>query len=111
MTTNAMVPLEAVKPELHAAGRRLPLVDAAVGARQLALHLSVIEPGHAAHPPHQHAGEEIMYLLEGTGEFLCGEEWRPVGPGTALFCAEHVRHGLRNAGAVPIKYLVVRVVA
>ena len=40
-------------------------------------HMSVIDPGKMVHPPHEHAGEEIMFILEGTGEagvFIQGSE-------------------------------------
>ena len=86
-----------------------PFVGESCGANQLRLHVSVINPGEAAHPPHQHAGEEIIFLLEGQGEATIGGEKHPMQAMSALFCPEHVLHGLRNAGPTPIKYVVVRV--
>jgi XRE family transcriptional regulator, regulator of sulfur utilization len=95
----------------HAAGFMMPFVNReSCGARQITTHVSVIDPGQAAHLPHAHAGEEVMFVLEGQGEFTVGEERHLVGPMSALFCPEHVLHGLRNTGPTPIKYVVFRVV-
>lgn len=93
----------------HATGFRMPFIDEACGARQLCVHVSIINPGEMVHPPHAHAGEEVMFVLEGTGEVILETETRRVGPMTALFYPEHVLHGLRNIGSTPITYLVVRV--
>ena len=96
----------------HEKGLMLPFVSAAsCGARQVTTHVSVIDPGKAAHEPHAHAGEEVIFLLEGEGEFTIGDTRHSVGPMTALFCPEHVLHGLRNSGSTPAKYVVFRVVA
>ena len=93
----------------HDRGFMLPFVGEACGAHQLRLHVSVINPGEAAHPPHQHAGEEIIFLFEGEGEATIGDEKHPMRAMSALFCPEHVMHGLRNSGSTPIKYAVIRV--
>lgn len=103
-----IIPWKPDAGERHVAGLRYPLVDERCGARQVTVHLSVIAPGKAAHAPHQHAGEEVMLLLEGNGEFTIGKERHKVGPMTALFCPEHVLHGLRNVGKSPIRYVVFR---
>ena len=93
----------------HATGLMHPFVNEKMGARQLRMHVSVINPGEAPHAPHQHPGEEIIYLIEGTAEALVGENWQLVTAPAAVFCPEHVMHGIRNAGAVPMRYLVIRV--
>ena len=95
--------------QFHATGYRMPYVDDSRGAQQMFFHMSVIDPGKMVHPPHDHAGEEIMFILEGTGEVQIGETKRIVHPMTALFFPEHVLHGLRNVGTSPIRYLVARV--
>ena len=86
----------------------MPFVGTACGAEKLALHISVIHPRQAAHDPHAHEGEEIMFVLEGTAEIRMGEETRTVGPNTAVFCPPHVFHGIRNAGETPIRYIIIR---
>jgi len=91
----------------HARGLKMPYVDEGCGANRLRMHVSVINPGESPHPQHAHAGEEIVYILEGEAEVLLGEESRTVGPMTAIFCPEQVLHGLRNVGSVPLKYMVI----
>lgn len=73
------------------------------------MHISEIGPGLAPHEPHEHAGEEIIFILEGTVEAMVGAERTTVGPNTAIFCPEHVLHGICNVGAKPMRYVVVRV--
>ena len=70
--------------------------------------LSVIQPGQAAHEPHAHDGEEIMFVLEGLAEIRIGAETERAGPNTAVFCPPHVFHGIRNAGDTPIRYMIIR---
>ena len=112
MPTSCIVPWNEAAARRHAAGFMMPFVNReSCGARQITTHVSVIDPGQTAHPPHEHAGEEVMFVLEGEGEFSAGGEKHRVGPMTALFCPEHVLHGLRNTGTAPIKYVVFRVVA
>lgn len=89
-------------------GLRMPYVDETCGARQLRMHVTVLNPGEAPHPSHAHAGEEIIHILEGDAEVHIGTERRAVGPMTAIFCPADVVHGLRNAGAVPLKFMVIR---
>jgi mannose-6-phosphate isomerase-like protein (cupin superfamily) len=91
----------------HERGLKMPYIDEGCGARQLRMHVSVINPGEAPHPPHAHSSEEIFHILEGQAEVLLGAERRTVGPMTAVFCPSQVVHGLRNVGSVPLKYMVI----
>jgi mannose-6-phosphate isomerase-like protein (cupin superfamily) len=104
-----IIPWNEANARRHDKGFMLPFVNESCGANQLRLHVSVINPGEAAHPPHQHAGEEIIFVFEGEGEATIGEEKHPLRAMGALFCPEHVMHGLRNTGKTPIKYAVIRV--
>ena len=72
------------------------------------MHISVIHPGAAAHDPHGHADEEIIFVLEGRAEVQLGDERHLIGPQTAVFCAANLFHGLRNAGDTPMKYMIIR---
>ena len=49
-----IIPWDEARKREHARGDAMPFVNAACGARQLALHVSVIQPGQAAHDPHAH---------------------------------------------------------
>jgi mannose-6-phosphate isomerase-like protein (cupin superfamily) len=109
LVDRCVFPWDEARRVAHATGFRMPFVDGECGARQVCVHISIINPGEMIHPPHAHAGEEVMFVLEGTGEVILGEETRHVGPMTALFYPEHVLHGLRNIGSSPMAYLVMRV--
>jgi mannose-6-phosphate isomerase-like protein (cupin superfamily) len=104
-----VIPWDEAAAQRHDRGFMLPFVTEKCGAHHLRLHVSVMNPGQAPHPPHQHAGEEIIFLLEGTGEITIGEDRVEVQPMTAIFLPDNARHSLRNTGAGPMKYLAVRV--
>ena len=108
MAHSFIIPWNPAAVQKHDRGFMLPFVNEACGARKLRMHVSVIDPGKAPHPPHQHAGEEIIFLLEGTAEVLIGTETQVARAMTALFFPENVLHGMRNIGEVPMKYAVIR---
>jgi mannose-6-phosphate isomerase-like protein (cupin superfamily) len=93
---------------LHERGYSLPFVGLGSGAKDLRVHMSVINPGERAHPPHDHPDEEVLYLLEGNAEAQVGDHTEVIGPDTAVFCPPGVTHGLRNCGDRPMRYLVIR---
>ena len=74
---------------------------------ELELHVTTLNPGMASHPPHQHPNEELIIVKEGTVETLVNGEWKRVGPGSVIFNASNVLHGLRNVGTGPATYHVV----
>jgi quercetin dioxygenase-like cupin family protein len=74
---------------------------------QLECHITTLNPGTASHPPHRHINEEIIIIREGTVEVLVNGEWKRMGPGSVIFNASNVLHGLRNAGGVPAVYHVI----
>ena len=74
---------------------------------QLDVHVVTLNPGQAPHPPHQHANEEVLVVKEGTLEFLINGEWKPAGPGSAIFIASNQLHGVRNHGSVPVTFHVI----
>ena len=109
LTKPLIIPWDERTAHHHATGFMHPFVNGKMGAQQVYMHASVIRPGEAPHAPHQHAGEEIIFLMEGTAEALVGDEWKRLEAPSAVFCPEHVMHGLRNAGQIPMRYLIVRV--
>jgi XRE family transcriptional regulator, regulator of sulfur utilization len=74
---------------------------------ELELHVTTLNPGKASHPPHQHPNEEMIIVREGTVECLVAGEWKRVGPGSVIFNASNVLHGIRNAGDGPATYHVI----
>ena len=103
-----IVPWDEARKREHARGFAMPYINAECGAEKLSMHISVIQPGQAAHEPHAHDGEEIMFVLEGRAEIRMGDEIEHVGPNTAVFCPPGVPHGIRNAGETPIRYMIIR---
>jgi mannose-6-phosphate isomerase-like protein (cupin superfamily) len=74
---------------------------------ELECHVTTLKPGMASHAPHKHANEELIIIREGTVETLVNGEWKRVGPGSVIFNASNVLHGLRNVGDTPAVYHVI----
>ena len=108
MKQPVVVSWDEARKRVHERGYSLPFVGEQTGAEELQLHLSSINPGEAAHPPHEHGGEEIMFLITGSGMATLGDQEQPMEAMAALFAPAGTRHGLRNNGESPITYLVIR---
>lgn len=74
---------------------------------ELEMHVTTLNPGQASHPPHKHPNEELVILDKGTVEALVNGEWKKLGPGSVIFNASNVLHGLRNVGDTPAQYHVI----
>jgi mannose-6-phosphate isomerase-like protein (cupin superfamily) len=70
----------------------------------LCVGMCVLDPGSSPHPPHQHAEEEFMIVASGTGQIECAGKTTPVGPGSVMYCAGNVMHGITNTGKVPLTF-------
>ncbi len=73
----------------------------------LRLHVSEVGPGQSSHPPHQHEGHEIFFVLEGDGEVLVGDESHRVSKGEALQVHCPILHGIKNVGSTSLRYAVI----
>lgn len=68
--------------------------------------VAVLKPGFEIHPPHQHAEEEYLTVIEGEGVWhLNGREQRAVA-GDMLYAAPWDFHGVKNTGTVPLRFVV-----
>jgi XRE family transcriptional regulator, regulator of sulfur utilization len=74
---------------------------------ELELHVTTLNPGKESHPPHKHPNEEMIIVREGTVECLVDGKWTKLGPGSVIFNASNVLHGIRNAGNTPATYHVI----
>jgi quercetin dioxygenase-like cupin family protein len=77
------------------------LVDRDLGAQHVMAYRLVLDPdsGHS----HVHAGaEEVLYVLEGTGEVRVEGTTHRVGAGQAVFIPEGAEHMYVNTGATPL---------
>ena len=69
----------------------------------LSCHVSVLSPGITPHPPHEHAEEELLVILDGEAELILLDRERfkrthPVRPGFAAYYPAYQVHTLRGAG-------------
>jgi len=80
-----------------------------IGARDLGYNLTVLPPGKAQCPFHNHHGEEEMFLiLEGTGELRFGDQCYPLRPHDVIACptgGPEVAHQIINTGTTTMRYL------
>jgi len=87
-------------------GRRLRWLVApgAVKADHCSACVIVVPPGERVRPAHSHPnGEEVIYILTGSGRVLVGTEVSPVRQGTAVLFPRGVVHMLHNTGSVEMK--------
>jgi len=69
-------------------------------------HVTTLNKGETAHAPHQHPEEELIIVKEGMIEVVQGSVTNRVGPGSVIFHAANVMHGMRNAGESVASYHV-----
>lgn len=63
-------------------------------------------PGKQLQPPHQHADEEFQYVVEGEGTWFLNGKEQPLHAGDLMYTKPWDWHGIRNSGAVPLKFFV-----
>jgi mannose-6-phosphate isomerase-like protein (cupin superfamily) len=78
------------------------------GTRDMVVLAVLLKPGQAPHPPHQHAEEEFMILAEGTGSWTLDGKEMPARKGDVVYAAPWTMHGLKNTGAAPLTYYMVK---
>jgi quercetin dioxygenase-like cupin family protein len=79
-------------------------LHAGAGTKTTAAVYFEIEPGeHLAR--HADSAEEILYVVEGTGEAVVGDERIPLEPGTLGVAAELVPHAVYNTGDATLKII------
>ncbi len=67
--------------------------------------IAEIQPGKEIHPPHTHAEEEYLMVLEGAGTWSVNGETFPAGPGDMLYAAPWDEHGISNTGDTVLKFV------
>lgn len=82
-----------------------------LGAEKLGYNLTVVPPGKAAFPLHNHhVNEELFLILEGRGELRVGNDVTTVKPMDVIACppgGPETAHQLINTGDEVLKYLAV----
>lgn len=80
-----------------------------VTGEYIEVHESMLPAGKMPHPPHRHRNSEILFIREGQLEFLNNDKTENVGPGSVVFTASNVLHGLKNIGGTPATYFVIAI--
>jgi quercetin dioxygenase-like cupin family protein len=66
-----------------------------------------IAPGERPHPPHRHATDQALLVIDGTFEVTIAGEKTRLGPGSMAYLAANVDHGILNAGTTQARYFSV----
>ena len=66
-----------------------------------------IEPGEDAGPEEVHAGDQVIYVIEGEGRVRLGETTHAAGPGACVMIPAGTRHHVENTGRAPLFCLTV----
>lgn len=90
---------------------RMGEIASRIGARLLGCNLTVIPPGKAAFPRHNHhVNEELFVILEGSGELRVGAVRHPLRAGDVIACppgGPETAHQIRNTGAGELRFLAI----
>lgn len=73
---------------------------------QLEMHQTVLGPGVESHPPHKHAHEEIMIVLDGSLETYIEGKTEIAEKGSVIYYGANQMHRARNAGQAVARYYV-----
>jgi mannose-6-phosphate isomerase-like protein (cupin superfamily) len=79
---------------------------ASYGTTDALAAVAVIKPGREIHPPHRHAEEEYLMVIEGEGTWHLKGAERPARAGDMQYAAPWDVHGIRNTGRTPLRFVV-----
>jgi mannose-6-phosphate isomerase-like protein (cupin superfamily) len=92
--------------ELDIPGRRLRwlVADDRIPAQKCSACVIRVAPGERVRPAHSHpAGEEVIYIISGSGRVLIDGEVSPVRAGCAVLFPQGKPHMLHNTGSEEMK--------
>ena len=101
---HTQTPSEAVDMEGASGCHVRWLIGAKDTAPNFAMRQYKIEPGGYT-PKHFHPYEHEVYILEGEGEVLDGNEPRKLATGDVVYVAPDDVHQFRNTGDAPLLFL------
>jgi quercetin dioxygenase-like cupin family protein len=93
-------------PALDLPGRQLRwlMTEENTGARHCSMCMIQVAPGETVRPAHSHPnGEEIIYIVHGTGKVMIEGVVEPVKAGSAVLFPQGQVHMLRNTGTEEMK--------
>ncbi len=76
------------------------------GTKDTLTGVAEIEAGYEIHPPHRHAEEEFLMVIEGSGEWHINGKTFAAKTGDILYAAPWDLHGIFNTGDKPLKFVV-----
>jgi len=90
---------------------RMGFVGPRVGAQKLGYNITAVPPGKRAFPFHNHrVNEEMVFVLQGSGEIRIGENVYPIRPGDVIALppgGKETAHQITNTGSEELRYLAV----
>lgn len=75
------------------------------GTADMLSGVAEIKPGFEIHPPHSHAEEEFLMVIEGTGTWSVNGERFAAGPGDMLYADPWDVHGIKNTGDTVLTFV------
>jgi mannose-6-phosphate isomerase-like protein (cupin superfamily) len=66
-----------------------------------------VEPGEDGGPAETHAGDQVVYVIEGRGVLTIADTAHDVGPGSCVMIPAGTLHHVRNPGRGPLFFLSV----
>lgn len=70
------------------------------------MHETILGVGMETHPPHKHAHEEIVIIVEGTVETYLEGNREVAEAGSVAYFGSNQMHNARNVGTTPCRYYV-----
>jgi quercetin dioxygenase-like cupin family protein len=76
----------------------------AIHANHCSMCVIRVPPGQKVRPAHSHPnGEEVIYIISGSGRVLVSGEVEPVAPGSCVLFPQGAVHMLHNTGSEEMK--------
>lgn len=90
---------------------KIGLVSTRIGAQKLGYNITTVPPGKRAFPLHNHwVNEEMVFVLQGTGEAVIGTTHHPIQHGDFVAFPSGnsaTAHQIINTGVEELRYLAV----
>jgi len=67
-----------------------------------------VGPGKSPHGAHSHPEEELLVFTEGSGEISIEEKRYKVAPGSIMYCAGNLLHGVYNTGQTDMLFYFIK---
>lgn len=104
MTVPAIHETEADEIELEGRALRWVVSDQTLQASHCSACVIRVAPGERVRPAHSHPnGEEVIYIIRGTGRVLVDGEVQAVRAGTTVLFPQGAVHMLHNTGSEEMK--------